>query len=238
MSGHSKWATTKRQKEVSDAKRGRIFTKLANAVVLAARRGGSDPTSNITLRFAIDRARQANMPRENIERAIKRGSGELGEVTLEEFTYEAVGPGGSAFVIEGVTDKKSRILSDLRQLLGQYGVRLAQAGSQIWQFKRVGMFEVSVAASAVDQAQLDAIEAGAEDVQSGQDGLLRILTTPTTLNAVRKKLTTKGYQPNAPVLHYQPTQKLNLGSTDQKSAQNAKQALEEHDAIQQVAVNF
>lgn len=245
MSGHSKWATTKRQKSVVDAKRGKTFTKLANAIVMAARRGGGDPSSNVTLRLAMDKAREANMPRENIERAIKRGTGELAGETLEEFTYEAVGPGGSAFIIEGVTDKKTRTVADIRQLLQHLGAKMAAVGSQLWQFKRLGELRLSVAPEQTEQAQLDAIESGAEDVltdaveDSGEaGGELIVLVQPAELAKVREQLINKKYTVDEPVVAYRATTRVELSETDKAKAREIQNALDEHDDVQQVAVNF
>ncbi len=239
MSGHSKWATTKRQKEVVDAKRGKIFTKLANAITLAARQGGGDPSSNVTLRLAVAKGREANMPRENIDRAIKRGTGELDGVSLEEFTYEAIGPAGSSFIVEGVTDKKTRTVADIRQLLTHLGGKMAEAGSQLWQFKRLGELHLAVTPEKNDQAQLDAIESGAQDVESSPDKTeLLIATDPTALTQVREALEKKGYAPTDPSVVYKPTTPITLEGADLAKAQEIQNALEDHDDVQQIAVNF
>ncbi|MFO0704693.1 MAG: YebC/PmpR family DNA-binding transcriptional regulator [Candidatus Andersenbacteria bacterium] len=242
MSGHSKWATTKRQKAVVDAKRGKVFTKLANAIALAARQGGGDPAANPNLRLLVDKAREANMPGANVERAIKRGTGQLEGVTFEEFTYEAAGPGGSAFIIEGVTDKKTRTVADVRQLLTHHGAKLAAAGSQLWQFQRLGRLQVPLAADQsatmqLEQIQLEMIELGAQDVQTQAGGLL-VYVQPGQLGAMRQKLSAKGFTASEASLVFVPTNRIALPEAEHTRAQEILTALENHDDVQQVAVNF
>lgn len=189
MSGHSKWAQIKRQKQTTDAKRGTLFTKLSNVIALAARQS-KDPETNFKLRLAIEQARAANMPRDNIERAIRRGTGELKGANLEEITYEAYGPGGIGLVIEVLTDNKNRALSYLKHLLSQYGGRLGESGSVRWMFKPRGVVRITNYSSQIknlENFELKAIEAGVEDIiEENTD--LAIYTKPEDLQKVKENL--------------------------------------------------
>jgi YebC/PmpR family DNA-binding regulatory protein len=237
MSGHSKWATIKRKKGATDAVRGRVFTKLANLITVAARQGGGDPESNITLRYVIEKARENNVPRENIERAIKRGTGELAGATLEEFTYEAVGPEGAAFIIDGVTDKKSRTLSDLRNVLTEHDVKLAENGSQRWQFNRLGTFLMKASQDIYEAAELAAIEAGAEDVQHGAEGI-EVYTDPQQVSVVHQKLSQAKYDVGAISITFVPKNPLTLTGPVKEKMIALLEALDERDDVQSVSVNF
>ena len=187
MSGHSKWSTIKRQKGVNDAKRGQIFTKLSMAVTLAVREGGNvaDPASNFKLRLAVDAARAANMPKENIDRAIARASGK-GEATLEEAVYEGFGPGGVSLIIETATDNKQRTVSEVKSTLDKNGGSLGVQGAVAYQFEQKGMI-VTPKPSNMDELFMQIVEAGAEDLEeSGEEVVM--YTKPEDLNAVREKL--------------------------------------------------
>lgn len=237
MSGHSKWATTKRAKAVTDAARSRVFTKLAKLITVAARVGGGDPATNVTLRLAMDKAREANMPRDNIERAVARGSGESGAAALEEFTYDAVGPSGSAFIIEGVTDSKNRTLSELRNLVEHHGGKLAAAGSQRWQFDRVGSFTVTVAADGTrEQVELAAIDAGATDVDDIEGGVV-VVTAPDKLSVVQQALASAGFAAADPGLRFVPKNVLELDDARAAKVGALAEALLEHDDVQNVYSN-
>ncbi|MFO0702433.1 MAG: YebC/PmpR family DNA-binding transcriptional regulator [Candidatus Andersenbacteria bacterium] len=238
MSGHSKWATTKRAKAVTDAARSRIFTKLTKLITVAARHGGGDPTSNVQLRFAVDKARAANVPRDNIERAIKRGTGELGGAVLEEFTYEAVGPSGTALVIEGVTDSKNRTHSELRNLLEQHGGKLAEPGSQRWQFSHVGLFTVPVPAGKTsDDVELAAADAGADDTQVGEEGV-EVVTPPDAAARVRTAMSEAGFAASPPGFRFIPKNVVELEAGAAATARGLVEALLDHDDVQAVAANF
>lgn len=237
MSGHSKWATTKRAKAVTDAARSRVFTKLNKLITIAARTGGADPTSNASLRFAIDKARAANVPHDNIERAIKRGTGELEGVALEEFTYEAVGPAGTAIIIEGVTDSKNRTHPELRNILEQHGGKLAEPGSQRWQFQRVGLCVVTPAAGAsTDEVELAAIDAGADDTHVSDEGV-EILTAPDVVGKVRDALLAAKHTVGPPSFQYIPKTPIELDAATAAKVQALADALLDHDDVQSVAVN-
>jgi YebC/PmpR family DNA-binding regulatory protein len=201
MSGHSKWHSIKHQKAAADAKRGAAFTKLANAIALAAKKGGSDADTNFSLRLAIQKAKAANMPAANIERSIKRGSGQLGGDQIEEITYEGYGPGGAALIIETATDNRNRTGPDVRTALGKSGGRLADAGSVAYQFDQKGV--IRLRPDDLEVATLDAIEAGADDVEADGDELV-VYTVANQLNAVRTQLTEAGYNVESAELAYLP----------------------------------
>jgi len=172
MSGHSHWATIRRKKGAADAKRGQIFTRLAREIVMAAREGGGDPDSNFRLALAIEKARGGNMPKDNIERAIRRGTGEDKEGgTLEEVTYEGYGPHGVALMIECVTDNRNRAVAEIRHLLSRSGGTMAEAGAVSWQFKRASYFSFPASALNYDKAFELAVDAGAEDVTQDGDNI-------------------------------------------------------------------
>lgn len=186
MSGHSKWSQIKRQKGVADIKKGNLFTKLANTIVIAAKDGG-DPETNFKLRLTIEKARQANMPKENIERAIKRGSGELPGARLEEITYEAFGPEGIALLIEVVTDNKNRTTAAIRNILTKHGGRLAESNSVNWLFERKGIIylKTSKIQDKREKLELELIDQGAEDFKEEEENLI-IYTSPNKLAKVKK----------------------------------------------------
>lgn len=183
MSGHSKWAQIKRQKGAADQKRGSLFTKLGHAISIAAREGGEDPESNFKLRLAMDRAKSFNMPKENMDRAIKRGTGEIAGVEISEVTYEAFGPGGVGLIIEIVTDNKNRALADVKNILSKHGGRLGTAGTVNWMFEKKGVVIIPKKnIQNPDELELTLIDAGAEDIQENEDAL----TITTTLENVEK----------------------------------------------------
>ncbi len=186
MSGHSKWATIKRAKEVTDAKRGNIFTKLARAISVAAKTGG-DPAMNSSLRVAIDKAREANMPKDNIERAIKKGTGEEKGEALEEILYEGFGSGGVAVLVEVVTDNKNRAASNLRHIFQKHGGSLGSTNSVLWQFERRGVFFIKTKQS--EEIELNLIEAGVEDFEPTENGYA-CFCAPAQLHEIAKNLLT------------------------------------------------
>jgi YebC/PmpR family DNA-binding regulatory protein len=171
MSGHSKWATTKRQKAVTDAKRGAVFTKMANAITVAAREKGGDPSVNFSLRMAVDKARAANIPKENIERAIKRGTGEGGGAAIEEIYYEGIGPAHSQFIIKCLTDNKNRSAAAVRHIFSKYGGSL---GSVSWNFEKRGVIRILSDQGSVigDQEELELIDCGAQDIKREEEGII------------------------------------------------------------------
>ncbi|MFA6392104.1 MAG: YebC/PmpR family DNA-binding transcriptional regulator [Patescibacteria group bacterium] len=193
MSGHSKWSTIKRSKGVTDAKKGTIFTKIANTISLAAREGGGDPDTNFKLRLTIDKAKQANMPKENIERAIKRGTGEGSEGKIDEVVYEGFGPDGVAILIESFTDNKNRTAPVIRAILSKKNGRLAENGSVSWMFDRKGVLLVTAPEnSQKESVELELIDLGVEDIKEEAEGFT-IYTTPENLESTNKSLIEKGY---------------------------------------------
>src|SRR5438094_4360648 len=165
MSGHSHWATIKHKKGAIDAKRGKLFSKLSRAIIIAARHGGGDPEMNLKLRYAIDKARQVSMPKDNIERAIKRGTGEMEGLTFEEITYEGYGPGGVAMLVEVLTDNRNRTAGEIRKIFERSGGKMGSAGCVSYLFKRKGLFSVNVEGSDEDTLMGIALDAGAEDMK-------------------------------------------------------------------------
>src|SRR6266446_5861715 len=187
MSGHSHWATIKHKKGAIDAKRGKHFSKLSRAIIIAARHGGGDPEMNLKLRYAIDKARQASMPKDNIERAVKRGTGEMEGITLEEITYEGFGPGGVAILVDVLTDNRNRTTGEIRKIFERGGGNMGSAGCVAYLFERKGV--LTVAASAVDEDTLLAIvlDAGADDLKREGD-VFAITCDPTSFNQVQEAL--------------------------------------------------
>jgi len=189
MSGHSKWSTIKRKKGALDAQRGKIFTKMAKMITVAARQGGGDPQMNIKLRLAVDKARQVNMPAQSIERAIKKGTGDLQEgVALEELTYEAYGPGGAALIIEAVSDNKNRTTSEIKHILADNGGRLGETGSVKWLFDKIGVVRInSFKKEERENIELAIIDAGANDLKD-EEGSLLVLSDIEKLSEIKKCL--------------------------------------------------
>lgn len=236
MSGHSKWHSIKHQKAAADAKRGAAFTKLANAIAAAARKGGGDQETNFSLRLAIQKAKGANMPAANIERSIKRGTGELGGGQIEEVIYEGYGPGGAAIIIEAATDNRNRTGPEIKTALNKAGGRLADPGSVAYQFIQKGVIRLEP--KDVDSAALEAIEAGADDVEQ-DEGELVVYTVANQLNAVQKKLAEAGYDAKLAELQYVPRSTVKI--SDQKAAQQLLRlmdALDDMDDVTATHSNF
>lgn len=189
MSGHSKWSQIKRQKAVSDQKRGQIFTKLARALTIAAKQGGENPDTNFKLRLAITKAKEANMPKSNIERAIKRGVGEEGGATFEEITYEGFGPENSLLIIEALTNNRTRTVSQLKHILGKYGGSLAAHNAVMWQFNYRGIIEIDLK-QLTEEQEIILIESGALDYQLTENGV-ELITKPGDAEQVRNYLEKK-----------------------------------------------
>lgn len=233
MSGHSKWSTIKHQKGAKDAKRGKLFTKIGRMITLAAREGGGNPEANFKLRLAVEKARQANMPQNNIAKAIKRGTGESGEEQIEEMIYEAVGPGGLAMIIRVTTDNKNRTLSELKHILGQHNAKLATTGSLSWQFKSQGIVVLDLPKLAEDQ-ELTIIEAGAEDIQSS-GGKISIYTKPADLQSVKETLEKAKIAVQSAELGYRPKNPIKIELAQVEGLLNA---LDEHDDVQEIYTNL
>lgn len=193
MSGHSKWSTIKRAKGATDAKRGAIFTKLSREIIQAAKQGGGDAGMNFKLRLAVQRARAQNMPNDNIERAIAKGTGAGNEVQLDEIQYEGYGPGGTAIIVTTLTDNRNRTVAEVRHQFSRSGGNLGENGSVAWQFEAKGLITIPVNGKDPDDIALEAIDAGAEDVDV-QDEQVEVKTEPTNLEPVRKALESSGFE--------------------------------------------
>lgn len=236
MSGHSHWANIKHQKKKEDRRRAKIFTKLVREITVAARHGGGDPEFNVQLRLAIDRAKDANMPKENIERAIKRGTGELEGVDLEEIVYEGYAPGGVAVLVHTVTDNKNRTASDLRNAFSDAGGSLAEAGAVMWQFDRKGY--IALKPDGLDEEHLFdiAVDAGAEDIEFG-DELIEIYATPDRFAAIQKALEDAEIQTENARLTMVPQRRMQLTEKETLSVMRVIEKLEDMDDVQEVHSN-
>lgn len=237
MSGHSKWSTIKRKKAAEDAKRGKAFTKLIREITVAAREGGGDPEANPRLRTAIDNARVQNMPSDNIEKAIKRGTGELEGVSYSRVTYEGYGPGGVALYIECLTDNEKRTVAAIRHILGKHGGNLGKDGSVAWMFDPKGQILVDADACDEEGVFLAAIEAGAEDVIA-EEGYYRVMTPFTAFQAVQDALHAAGIEPEEAELAMIPKSTVAVEGSTAERVLRLVDALEEEDDVQKVAANF
>ncbi|MGD0610779.1 MAG: YebC/PmpR family DNA-binding transcriptional regulator [Anaerolineales bacterium] len=238
MSGHSHWATIRRKKGAADAKRGQIFTRLAREIVMAAREGGGDPDSNFRLALAIEKARGGNMPKDNIERAIRRGTGEDKEGgTLEEVTYEGYGPHGVALMIECVTDNRNRAVAEIRHLLSRSGGTMAEAGAVSWQFKRASYFSFPASALNYDKAFELAVDAGAEDVTQDGDNI-EIIGPVEAFKKISDALKAVGVVPDDAGLRMIAKQDVELEKDATLSVLHAIESLEELDDVQNVFHNL
>ncbi len=237
MSGHSKWATIKRKKGAEDAKRGKIFTRHARDITQAAREGGGDETANPKLRLAIQKARADNMPKENIERAILRGTGKLEGVDLEEVTYEGYGVEGVAFLIDVLTDNKNRTLGEIKRVFNRLGGSLASAGSVQWQFERRGVITLKEGEYDFDEVFLVAAEAGATDV-ANDDGVITVTTPRELLAAVEEALVSNGYAVEESTLKWEAQNETEVPTDKALTNLRIMNDLEELDDVQSVASNL
>jgi len=237
MAGHSHWANIKHQKKKEDRRRAKLFTKLVREITVAARQGGGDPEFNIQLRLAIDRAKDANMPKENIERAIKRGTGELEGVDLEEIVYEGYAPSGVALLVHTVTDNRNRTASDLRNAFSDRGGSMAEAGAVMWQFDRKGY--IALAADGLDEEQIFdiVVEAGAEDIEFGDD-LIEIYAGLDRFSAVQKALEEAEIATKEARLTMVPQRTLKLDEDKTLSVMRLIDALEDMDDVQEIHSNL
>jgi YebC/PmpR family DNA-binding regulatory protein len=237
MSGHSKWAGIKHKKAVIDAKKGAIFTKVIREITVAAREGGGKPDTNARLRTAIDRAREANMPSDNVEKAIKRGTGELPGVTYETCMFEGYGPGGAALLVETLTDNKNRTSAEVRNIFSKKNGNLAGSGSVAWQFHQKGYILVDKSKAKEDDLFSAAVEAGAEDMNS-EDKNYEITCAPKDFENVKNALKNKKIEWSLAELTMVPTTTVKVTGNDAKLLLNLVEALEEHDDVQHVYANF
>ena len=237
MSGHSKWATIKHKKAATDAKRGKIFTTIIKEITIAAREGGGDPESNPRLRQAIANAKSANMPSDNITRAIKKGTGELPGVNYEETIYEGYGPAGVAIMMACLTDNKKRTVANIRHLITKYGGNLGENGSVSWMFDKKG--QITLKANSVDEEKVFevALEVGAEDFEVDGDFII-ISTDPSDIMSVLDALEEKGYEVESANIDMVPKNLQNVDSDKEQSVITLLEALEDHYDIKAVFTNF
>ena len=239
MSGHSHWSSIKHKKGAEDAKRGRIFSKLARQISVAAKEKGGDPETNASLRLVIERAKGFNMPKDNIERAIKKGTGELAGEKLEEITYEVYGPGGIAIIIEGITDNKNRAYGEIKRILNQSSAKLANEGSVKWMFDRKGTITIDNSESKINKEELElkVIECGAEDIY-WHENILDIYTKPEDLEKTKKNLEEKNIKTESASLDWVAKDMVALDEKDKKTAEKLFEALDENEAVQDIYSNL
>jgi YebC/PmpR family DNA-binding regulatory protein len=238
VSGHSKWSTIKRKKGAADAKRGQIFTKLAREITVAARAGLPDPEANVRLRLAVQKARAENMPKENIDRAIERGSGGAdGGAHFEEIYYEGYGPGGTALMIQAQTDNRNRTVGEVRAVLTRAGGTLGESGSVGWMFDHVGLISVDARQGDPDELQLVAIDAGADDIEV-EDGAVEVFTQPQDLHRVQDELAKAGFAVESAELIMKPKTRMDAEPEAAVKAIRLLEKLEDLDDVQQVYTNL
>lgn len=240
MSGHSHFARIKYKKAITDAKRGQIFSKLAREILVAAREKGGNPETNPQLRLVIEKAKQWNLPKENIERSIKKGTGELKGEVLENILLEAYGPGGTAIIIEGITDNKNRALGEIKQILNQNNGKLVGEGSVKWMFERRGVIEVGSPkqeGKKREDLEILVIEAGAEDIY-WHNNLLDIYTKPEDLEKVKRNLEERGIQTESTSLDWVAKEQFSLDEKTKEACQKLFEVLDENEAVQEIYSNL
>ncbi len=237
MSGHSKWATIKRKKGAEDAKRGKIFSKLIREITVAARSGGGDPAGNPRLRTVVDKARIANMPQDNVTRAIKKGTGELEGASYEEHVLEGYGPGGIAVILDILTDNKNRTVSEIRHLFSKNGGNLGEVGCVSWVFHKKGSIQFNKGDVSEDSLMEQALELGAEDIQDEED-TWDVLTDPTSFEKVKKGLEGKGLKQVSAEVTMVPQNSVKLVGGDAEKMLKLMEVLEDNDDVQNVYANF
>lgn len=237
MAGHSKWKQIKHKKAVTDAKRGAKFTKLIKEITVAARQGGGDPAGNPRLRTAIDLGKAANMPAENIDRAVKKGTGELEGVTYEEATYEGYGPGGAAIMIDVTTDNLNRTVAELRHIFTRQGGHLGEPNSVAWIFDKHGHIELDASKYSEEAVMEAALAAGADDVQT-EDGRHVIITKPEALHAVHEALVTAGIEVIDAEVALVPRTTVQVRGKDAEQLIKVMDLLDDHDDVSRVSSNF
>ncbi len=237
MSGHSKWSTIKRKKGAADAKRGKIFTKLIREIATAAGLGGGDPDANPRLRLAVEKARQANMPKDNIERGIKKGTGEGAAGTYEEAVYEGYGPGGTAIYVETLTDNKNRTVGEVRHVLTRFGGNLGSSGCVAYLFEKTGVISFDREGIDADSLLEVALDAGANDVVES-DASIDVVTEPANFEIVKNSLAEQGFTPAEADIRMEPSTTVSLEGKEAETMLNVADALEDLDDVQNVYANF
>jgi YebC/PmpR family DNA-binding regulatory protein len=236
MSGHSKWSQIKRQKGAADVKRGNVFTKMAREIMIAAKEGGPSPDANFRLRLAMDRARAVNMPKDSVQRAIERATGGGEGVQLESIVYEGYAPGGVSVMVEATTDNRNRTAGEIRSTFTRHNGKLGESGSVQWLFEQKGVIEVD-APGKVDDVELAAIDAGAEDVETDKS-LITIYTSPRDFEGVKKALEAGGIAVASAELSMRPTSTVRVEGEAAQKVLRLVEALEELDDVQKVHANF
>lgn len=239
MAGHSKWAQIKHKKAVVDARKGRLFSRLSREISISARLGGGNPDMNPRLRLAIEKAKEVNMPSDNIKRAIMKGTGELPGVSYDETVYEGYGPGGVALMIDVMTDNKNRTISEIRHIMGKHGGSIAEAGSVTWIFQKKGYVLVDKKVIDEDSIMAVALEVGAEDFKNEPDEEnYEIITSPDDLNRVKEYMQGQNIPINLAEITFLPKSYVKLEGHDAERVIKLMEALEEHDDVQNVYANF
>ena len=237
MSGHSKWATIKHKKGIADQKRGQKFTKLIKEISVAAKMGGADPDTNAALRTAILKARAENMPKDNIERAIKKGSGEMGNTVFMELTYEGYAPGGVAIIVDTLTDNKNRTAADVRSTLTKLGGSLGSSGCVSYMFQTKGVITYDASKYTEDEIFTAALENGAEDVVS-EDGTIEVTTAPADFGAVLEAMQAAGFEQESADINKIADNTVSLDKEKAQKVMNIVERLEDLDDVQQVSTNL
>jgi YebC/PmpR family DNA-binding regulatory protein len=239
MSGHNKWSTIKHKKGRADAKRGKIFTKIIREITVSAREGGGDPDANPRLRAAVAAAKAANMPADNIKRAIQRGTGELPGVSYEEISFEGYGPGGVAVMLELLTDNRNRTTPEIRHLFAKHGGNLGENGCVSWLFTRKGLILVPHSHDLNEERVMElALEAGAEDLDTDDDDYYRVFTSPEDLHRVKDHLEAAGVAVEAAQFEMEPSSTTRLEGTQAQQMIRLMDAFDDHDDVQNVWANF
>jgi YebC/PmpR family DNA-binding regulatory protein len=237
MSGHSKWHTIKHKKGALDAKRGKVFTKLIKEITVAARTGGGDAAANARLRKAVADAKGANMPNDTIDRAIKRGTGELEGVSYDEITYEGYGPGGVAIMVDSMTDNRNRTVAEIRHIFSKNGGNLATSGAVGWIFEKKGYIVVEKSARPEDELFEIVTEAGAEDLRDDEDNY-EIITAPDSFDVVLDAVKKAGIEPQLAEVEMIPKEYKKLEGNEARQMLKLMESLEDHDDVQKVSANF
>lgn len=238
MSGHSKWAGIKHKKAIIDSKRGKVFTKIIREITIAARLGGGKPENNPRLRKAIEDAREANMPQDNIKKAIQRGTGELPGVNYEEVIYEGYGPAGVAVMLEATTDNRNRTTAELRKIFSQNGGNLGENGCVAWMFSMKGYISIDKTKVTEDEIIAVALEAGADDVRTEDDDVFEVMTSPENFEKVKTALESKKIPIETAEVSYQPATYIKLHGEDAKKMLKLMESLEDHEDTKNVYANF
>lgn len=237
MAGHSHWAGIKHKKAIVDAKKGKIFSKHAKLIAVAARQGGGNPDMNLTLKYAIDRAKADNMPKDNIERAVKKGTGELGGEAYEEIVYEGYGPGGVAVMLRVVTDNRNRSAGEIRKIFEKHGGSMGRTGCVAWQFESKAFFTVDAEKYGEEKVFEAALEGGAEDVQRGAESF-EITAAPDAYEGIRDALEKAGIETESAEVTNLPTSTVELDAETGRKALRMLEILEEHDDVDSVNTNL